>query len=289
LRRSTPRSRARARARTSSASPDAPRAQREGFRITDEALRCGGGAAGTTALTALLLGRTLHTANAGDCRAVLCRRGRCIELTADHKPTGAAEHERIVAAGGFVDSEGYLNGVVGVSRALGDWGLTSPCAATRGEASRLKPGPLSGAPDVTSTQLTVEDEFLLIACDGLWDVMSSATAVELARQLLRQHNDPGRLAAELVREALARHSADNVTVLCVALAPQPPPARTVVPRCPSSARFFSRCFSVESLADVQRLLNGGAGAGAEPADPADSPATSPLSPAAAERLAALAR
>jgi len=249
--------RARGRARAHAA------AQRAAFSETDEALRSHAASAhcGTTALAALLLGRTLYVANSGDSRAVLCRRGRAVELSVDHKPSSAPELRRITAAGGFVDSEGYLNGAVAVSRALGDWQLLCPASAARGESKPLKAppgaaaGPLTGDAEVVCHALTGEDEFLLLACDGLWDVMSSQTAVELARQLLRQHNDPGRLAGELAREALQRHSGDNVTVLCVALAEAAPPARAPPPRSTSSARLFSRCFSAEQLGEVQKLLN----------------------------------
>jgi hypothetical protein len=75
-------------------------AQRAGLHATDEAMRVGGDAyakCGTTALVALLLGRRVYVANVGDSRAVLCRRGRCIELSTDHKPGDSAERLRIEA------------------------------------------------------------------------------------------------------------------------------------------------------------------------------------------------
>ena len=242
---------------------DVPASLRAAFQATDEALRgavCG--SCGTTALAALLLGRTLWVANAGDSRCVLSRRGRALELSSDHKPGSAREQARISASGGFVDGEGYLNGVVGVSRALGDWAMLS---ASPSRDKRLKlhpdepcyPGPLSGECEVRVHELSCEDEFFILACDGLWDVLSSQAAVELARQSLRGHNDVQRLAEELVKEAIARHSGDNVTVLVVALSPLPPPARPPPLRCSASAsRLFSRTISNEALADVQRLLNG---------------------------------
>jgi len=227
--------------------------QRAGFAATDELLRLGGapGGSGTTALACVLVGRTLTVANAGDCRAVLCRRGRSLELSADHKPSSESEAVRIRTAGGFVDGEGYLNGCVGVSRALGDWALHCASAPDVG-LKRL--GLLSGEPEVRVHELSHEDEFLLLACDGLWDVLSSQGAVELARQQLRQHNDPARLAQELAREALRRHSGDNVTVLAVCLSLLPPPSRQPPPSARPSGRIF-RSISQEALSDVQRHLN----------------------------------
>ena len=62
-----------------------------------------------------------------------------------------------------------------------------------------------------------EDEFAILACDGLWDVMSSKTAVDLARLQLRVHNDPTRAAEILIERALSWHTRDNVTVLIICL------------------------------------------------------------------------
>jgi protein phosphatase 2C family protein 2/3 len=238
--------------------------QRAGFLHTDDLLRTGGapGGCGTTALAAVVQGRTLVVANTGDSRAVLCRRGRGIELSTDHKPP--AELERIAAAGGFVDTDGYLNGCVSVSRALGDWQLCcankQPLKTHPGEGTHAG-GPLTAEPEMRVHDLTEEDEFLILACDGLWDVLSSQGAVELARQCLRQHNDPERLAGELAREALRRHSADNVTCVVVCFSSDPPPVRPPPLSSRQSSRMFQRSISQETLADLQRHLNGGEEAG----------------------------
>ncbi|GJP59358.1 hypothetical protein CLOP_g11038, partial [Closterium sp. NIES-67] len=78
---------------------------------------------GTTALTAVLTDRSLVVANAGDCRAVLCRRGRSILLSRDHRASHCpSERQRVEAAGGTV-VDGYLNGYLMVTRALGNWHL----------------------------------------------------------------------------------------------------------------------------------------------------------------------
>ncbi|KAI3454043.1 hypothetical protein Pfo_010706 [Paulownia fortunei] len=77
-------------------------------------------ASGTTALAAVVIGSSLVVANAGDCRAVLCRRGKAVEMSRDHKPICLKERRRIEAFGGYV-YDGYLNGQLNVARALGDW------------------------------------------------------------------------------------------------------------------------------------------------------------------------
>nr|GEX09927.1 probable protein phosphatase 2C 49 [Tanacetum cinerariifolium] len=161
---------------------------------------------GTTALTALILGKHLLIANAGDCRAVLCRKGVALQMSQDHRPIYLEEKERVEALGAFIE-DGYLNGELAVTRALGDWYMKSPIGF---EAS-----PLTAKPDVTQTVLTEDDEFLIIGCDGIWDVMSNQEAVGIVRRQLRLHDDPNRCARELVNQALRLDTGDNLTAIVV--------------------------------------------------------------------------
>jgi len=95
--------------------------------------------------------RVLYSANAGDARGVLCRAGKAVRLTYDHKGSDKQEAKRITDAGGFVMS-GRVNGVLAVTRSLGD--------------SSMKEF-VVGAPYTTETELCEEDEFLILACDGV--------------------------------------------------------------------------------------------------------------------------
>lgn len=95
--------------------------------------------------------RVLYCANAGDARGVLCRNGKAVRLTYDHKGSDRQEAKRITDAGGFVLS-GRVNGVLAVTRSLGD--------------SSMKEF-VVGAPYTTETELCDEDEFLILACDGV--------------------------------------------------------------------------------------------------------------------------
>lgn len=97
------------------------------------------------------LRRVLYTANVGDARAVLCRGGKAVRLTYDHKGSDKQEAKRIMDAGGFVMNN-RVNGVLAVTRALGD--------------SSMKEF-VVGSPYTTETELSPEDEFLVIACDGV--------------------------------------------------------------------------------------------------------------------------
>ncbi|XP_074279158.1 putative protein phosphatase 2C 27 [Silene latifolia] len=194
---------------------------------------------GTTALTALIFERTMLIANAGDCRAVLGKRGKAVELSKDHKPNCSSEKLRIEKLGGVV-YDGYLNGQLSVARALGDWHMKGP----KGSAF-----PLSSEPELQETVLTEDDEFLLLACDGLWDVMSSQCAVTIARRELMAHNDPERCSRELVREALKRNTCDNLTVIVVCFSSDPPPRIEIRPT-------RRRSISAEGLNLLKGVLDG---------------------------------
>ncbi|KAJ9183978.1 hypothetical protein P3X46_007770 [Hevea brasiliensis] len=197
-------------------------------------------ASGTTALAALVIGRLLVVANVGDCRAVLCRLGKAIEMSRDHKPICSKERKRIEASGGHV-YDGYLNGLLNVARAIGDWHMEG-MKGTDG-------GPLSAEPELMTIQLTAEDEFLIIGCDGLWDVFRSQNAVDFARRRLQEHNDPILCSKDLVDEALKRKSGDNLAVVVVCFRSGPPP-NLVAPR-----SRVHRSFSAEGLRELQSFLD----------------------------------
>ena len=101
--------------------------------------------------------RVLYCANAGDARGVLCRAGKAVRLTYDHKGSDKQEAKRITDAGGFVMS-GRVNGVLNVTRSLGD--------------SSMKEF-VVGSPYTTETELSEQDEFLILACDGVSPLVSS--------------------------------------------------------------------------------------------------------------------
>ncbi|XP_062002298.1 probable protein phosphatase 2C 49 [Rosa rugosa] len=197
---------------------------------------------GTTALTAMIFGRLLMVANTGDCRAVLCRKGEAIDMSQDHRPIYPSERKRVEELGGYVD-DGYLNGVLSVSRALGDWDMKFPC----GSAS-----PLIAEPEFRRMDLTEEDEFLIIGCDGIWDVMSSQHAVSLVRRGLRRHDDPEQCAKDLVMEALRLNTFDNLTVIvvCFSSLDQREPLSP-----PRERRFRCCSLSAEALCSLRSLLD----------------------------------
>lgn len=182
--------------------------QRKAFLLADQALAdepSVDATCGTTALTALVVGRHLVVANAGDCRAVLCRKGTAVQMSRDHRPSCTLEQKRVEDLGGFIEY-GYLNGELSVTRALGDWYMKQPF----GSAS-----PLTAEPELGHVLLTEDDEFLIIGCDGIWDVMSNQEAVNLVRMELRKGEDPQLCARKLVSRALSLDTCDNLTAIVV--------------------------------------------------------------------------
>eukprot|EP00164_Ancoracysta_twista_P001767 GFYU01002320.1.p1 GENE.GFYU01002320.1~~GFYU01002320.1.p1 ORF type:complete len:893 (-),score=187.31 GFYU01002320.1:336-3014(-) len=158
---------------------------------------------GTTALTALVVDKTLYVGNLGDSRAVMCRAGEAVRITYDHRPL----HEvgRIREVGGYVTADNRLNGLLGVSRALGDF--------------YLRPS-LSCEPEITRFDLGPEEEFIIMATDGLWETISEEAAVEI----VRDEKDVWRAADRLRDTAYLLGSSDNISVVVVRFSESPIPA-----------------------------------------------------------------
>ncbi|MBA0634601.1 hypothetical protein Godav_029204, partial [Gossypium davidsonii] len=154
--------------------------------------------AGSTASTAILVGNRLLVANVGDSRAVICRGGNAIAVSRDHKPDQSDERQRIENAGGFVMWAGTwrVGGVLAVSRAFGD--------------RHLKQYVVSD-PEIQEEKIDNSLEFLILASDGLWDVVSNEEAVAMIKPI----QDPEQAAKQLMQEAYQRGSADNITCVVV--------------------------------------------------------------------------
>lgn len=198
------------------------------FSLTDRNMLSSGiHTSGCTACCCLLQeetsSRSIYTAHLGDARAVICRGGLAVRLTSmsDHKATDPAEAKRVIEAGGSIFNE-RVNGMLAISRAFGDHQLKAPA---------LPNDVVSNVPDITSTELTDQDMFVIVACDGLWDVVEDQESVNLVlegiRELMSLLPNVGQdslthrrsmaevLARMLVEEALARGTSDNVTCLMI--------------------------------------------------------------------------
>ncbi|KAL5579431.1 hypothetical protein UlMin_011873 [Ulmus minor] len=179
---------------------------------------------GSTAVVALVCSSHIIVANCGDSRAVLCRGKEPMSLSVDHKPNRKDEYERIEASGGkVIQWNGHrVFGVLAMSRSIGD--------------RYLKPW-IIPEPEVMFIPRAREDECLILASDGLWDVMTNEEVCEVARRrLLLWHKKNGNtataergvgtdLAAQAAAEylsmlALQKGSKDNISVIVVDLKAQ---------------------------------------------------------------------
>ena len=71
-------------------------------------------------MTVLIIGNTLYCINLGDSRAILCRNGKAINLSVDHKANNESEKKRVTNAGGYIFG-GRLLGKLAITRAFGDF------------------------------------------------------------------------------------------------------------------------------------------------------------------------
>ncbi|XP_021746135.1 probable protein phosphatase 2C 50 [Chenopodium quinoa] len=178
---------------------------------------------GSTAIVAVVCSTHILVANCGDSRAVLCRAKAPMPLSVDHKPDRKDELDRIEAADGkVIQWNGYrVFGVLAMSRSIGD--------------RYLKPWIIPD-PEVMVIPRLKDDDCLILASDGLWDVLTNEEACEAARRrILLWHKknggsmslergksiDPAAQAAAdyLAKLALQKGSKDNITVIVVDLKP----------------------------------------------------------------------
>jgi len=169
---------------------------------------------GSTALVAQIYNHKgvyrLQVINAGDCRAVICNKYNIgIALTKDHKPTSFEEYSRITKMGGQVmqlpNDDPRIMGL-SVSRSLGD--------------IDAKPY-VSHLPEIFDYTLDMNDKFLILGCDGLWDVFDNQSAVEFVLGEMRNdykynihtNNMKNNIAKKMAEKAIEKGSTDNVSCM----------------------------------------------------------------------------
>ena len=143
-----------------------------------------------------------NTVNLGDCRLVIVyKNGNVKQITTDHKPDNFIEKNRINKLGGEIynDSEGVTRiGDLSVSRAFGD-GDNAPY--------------ISYLPDIYYNKITPDIKYIVMGCDGLWDVINNNDLYELLE--LYSKKTKINLAADLANEALIKNTTDNVSVIVI--------------------------------------------------------------------------
>lgn len=172
--------------------------------------RCG---AGSTCVSVFVSPSHVVFANAGDSRAIFVRDGQLKAETVDHKPGLEAEKQRIYAAGGVVFKD-RVDGMLGVSRGFGDFDFKRRADLACTEQK------VSPEPDTTAfAREAGTREFVLLACDGVWDVMTSKNAAQFVHRELSKQRSAQATCEALVRRCLELGSQDNLSAVLVLLQP----------------------------------------------------------------------
>lgn len=190
---------------------------RAAFLECDEELRLlpGADTSGSTAVVALVTETHIIVANCGDSRCVLVRGGEAVGLSDDHKCSRVDETSRIHRAGGAV-IRNRVNGELTVSRSLGDFPFKKDKSLPAVEQLVI------ALPDIEIVERTPEDQYLVLACDGIWDVfsneeMASWVGEAAAGMAGDAEKDLVEVAEKLLDVCLfERNSRDNMSVILAA-------------------------------------------------------------------------
>ncbi|CAN1795170.1 Probable protein phosphatase 2C 14 [Linum perenne] len=159
-------------------------AVKAGYLKTDQQFLEQGLLSGACCVTALIKGEDIVVSNLGDCRAVLCRGGVAEALTTDHRAEREDERERIENEGGYVEihrGAWRVHGILSVSRSIGD--------------AHLKQW-VSAEPDTKIMQLKPDMDYLVLASDGLWEVVGNQEAIDIVTKLCMPEKKAGGLLGE---------------------------------------------------------------------------------------------
>lgn len=166
---------------------------------------------GSTAVLVLVTDKVVACASVGDSRALLCRGGKCVALTEDHKPDTPHEKARIIAAGGHVENN-RVNGQLAMSRAIGDFQYKEN--AELSHDSQL----VIAVPDITVHPRQKDDQYIILGCDGVFDVLSNEECVAMVVEEMSAVKNP-------VDNAAMGNVVENICHHCVAPSEKDQPAR----------------------------------------------------------------
>ena len=137
--------------------------------------------------------KKVYFANAGDSRVVICKKGKAIPMSVDHKPDLEKEKDRIYKADGWI-SDGRVKGNLNLTRGLGDLEYKSN--------KHLKPEEqiITADPDILSDDFNNDVDFIIVGCDGIWDCLSNQQACDFV--LSRIHKDKNRKLSKIIEEMM---------------------------------------------------------------------------------------
>ena len=163
--------------------------------------------------------RTILAANIGDSRAVLCRNNKAWDLSRDHKPNDPTEKSRIESLGGQVVWCGETDKFGDPIQDRGIYRVNGNLALSRAIGDRSERPHVSAEPEIISVPVRKGDEFVIVATDGLWDVMDSDDAVNYVKLSLKAGISKTKIADVLIQEAMRLGTYDNVTVIIIWIDP----------------------------------------------------------------------
>lgn len=151
---------------------------------------------GCTANVVLIKGNDVYCANAGDSRCVLASEGKAINLSEDHKPDNEIERTRIINAGSEI-VEGRVDGNLNLSRSLGD--------LRHKQKPGLKPEEqaITCAPDLKKVTIKPTDDFIVMACDGIWEQKSSQEIVDFIYERIKKTTKLSKIIEELFESIIS--------------------------------------------------------------------------------------
>lgn len=164
---------------------------------------------GTTALTAIIDEHLMTIANVGDSRAVMLKNDEVIQLTTDHKPSIKSEMERIQSCGGVIRNN-RVNGNLSLTRALGDHQFK--------KGNDVNKYLISPIPEITNVDLDGSEELVVMACDGVWDVMSNEEVINHIKEGLENNHQLDFICEEILKKCLSDNpyehpGSDNMTLI----------------------------------------------------------------------------
>lgn len=151
----------------------------------------------------------LNILNTGDSRAILCRNNIAVQLTKDHKPHLYEEKARIKSLGGEITFDGF------------DWRTESGLSVSRAFGDLNAEPIVTCIPDVYKYKLTKDDKFMIVACDGLYDVLTSDYIINFVLENCydpytgQRINKNINIAKKLGNHAIVKGSTDNISIICV--------------------------------------------------------------------------
>ncbi|EGR33915.1 protein phosphatase 2C, putative [Ichthyophthirius multifiliis] len=172
--------------------------------------------AGCTANVVLIHKNTIYCANAGDSRCVLSTEGTLVPLSEDHKPENELEHQRVKNAGGEVTAQGRINGNLNLSRAIGDLDYKNNQNLPQDQQLIIS------LPDVKIHEITHKDEFLIMGCDGIWELKEQEELLQFCRKNIIEKMDLSTICEKSLDLLLAPDTkggkgCDNMSIILIKL------------------------------------------------------------------------